>query len=45
MQSTPFGRVSVQAKENQRFLLELKESLLIMRHKNSLKRNIISTPF
>ena len=32
-------------RENKKFLLELKESLLIMRDKPSLNRNITSGPF
>ena len=36
--------VNVLIKENTKFLLELKESLLIMRDKPSLNRNIRSAP-
>ena len=36
--------VSVLSKENKKFLLELKESLPIMRNKPSLSRNIRSQP-
>ena len=39
-----FENFSVLAKENKKFLLELKESLLIMRDKPSLNRNIRSAP-
>ena len=35
---------SILTRENKRFLLELKESLLLMRDKPSLNRNIISAP-
>ena len=42
--STPFENFSVLTKENKKFLLELKESLLIMRDKPSLNRNIRSAP-
>ena len=40
--SPSFGNFSVLTKENKNFLLELKESLLIMRHKPSLSRNVRS---
>ena len=39
-----FENFSVLTKENKKFLLELKESLLIMRDKPSLNRNIRSAP-
>ena len=39
-----FQNFSVLTKENKKFLLELKESLLIMRDKPSLNRNIRSAP-
>ena len=42
--SPSFENVSVLTKENKKFLLELKESLLIMRDKPSLNRNIRTTP-
>ena len=42
--SPGFENFSVLAKENKKFLLELKESLLIMRDKPSLNRNIRSVP-
>ena len=35
---------SILTRENKKFLLELKESLLLMRDKPSLNRNIISAP-
>ena len=39
-----FGNFSVLARENKKHLLEIKESLLIMRDNPSLNRNINSTP-
>ena len=42
--SPSFKNFSVLTKENKKFLLELKESLLIMRDKPSLNRNIRSAP-
>ena len=42
--SPSFENVSVLTKENKKFLLELKESLLIMRDKPSLNRNIRTKP-
>ena len=39
-----FDNFSVLAHENKKYLLEIKESLLIMRDKPSLNRNIISAP-
>ena len=42
--SPSFENVSVLWKENKKFLLELKESLLIMRDKPSLNRNIRCGP-
>ena len=39
-----FDNFSVLAHENKKYLLEIKESLLIMRGKPSLNRNINSTP-
>ena len=42
--SLSFENFSVLTKENKKFLLELKESLLIMRDKSSLNRNIRSAP-
>ena len=42
--SPSFENFSVQTEENKRFLLELKESVLIMRDKPSLNRNIKSAP-
>ena len=42
--SRSFENFSVLTKENKKFLLELKESLLIMRDKPSLNRNIGSEP-
>ena len=42
--STSFEDFSVLTKENKKFLLELKESLLIMRDKPSLNRNIRFAP-
>ena len=40
--SASYDEFSVLARENKKFLLELKESLLIMRYKPSLNRNITS---
>ena len=42
--SPSFENLSVLTKENKKFLLELRESLLIMRDKSSLNRNIRSAP-
>ena len=42
--SPSFENFSVLTKKNKKFLLELKESLLIMRDKPSLNRNIRSAP-
>ena len=42
--SPSFESFSVLTNENKKFLLELKESLLIMRDKPSLNRNVRSTP-
>ena len=42
--SPSFENFSVLTKENKKFLLQLKESLLIMKDKPSLNRNIRSTP-
>ena len=39
-----FEKFSVLAHENKKYLLEMKESLLIMRDKPSLNRDINSTP-
>ena len=39
-----FDNFSIFARENKKFLLEIKESLLIMRDKPLLNRNITSTP-
>ena len=39
-----FDNFSILAHENKKFLLEIKESLLIMRDKPSLNRNISSAP-
>ena len=39
-----FDNFSVLAHENKKYLLEIKESLLIMRYKTSLNRNINSAP-
>ena len=39
-----FDKFSVLAHENKKYLLEIKESLLIMRDKLLLNRNINSTP-
>ena len=40
----PFDNFSILAHENRKHLLEIKESLLIMRDKASLNRNIKSAP-
>ena len=42
--SASYDDFSVLTRENKKFLLELKESLLIMRDKPSLNRNITSAP-
>ena len=42
--SSCFEKFSVLTKENTKLILELKESLLIMRDKPSLNRNIRSAP-
>ena len=42
--SPSFENFSILTKENKNFLLELKESLLIMRDKPSLNRSIRSAP-
>ena len=42
--STSDDDFSILTRENKKFLLELKESLLIMRDKPSLNRNITSAP-
>ena len=42
--STFYDDFSILTRENEKFLLELKESLLIMRDKPSLNRNITSAP-
>ena len=42
--STSYNDFSILTRENKKSLLELKESLLIMRDKPSLNRNIISAP-
>ena len=42
--SPSFENFSVLTKENRKFVLELKESLLIMREKHFLNRNIRSAP-
>ena len=42
--SPSFENFSVLTKENKKFLLELKEILLMMRDKPSLNRNIRSAP-
>ena len=39
-----FENFSILAQENKRYLLEIKESLLIMGNKSSQNRNINSTP-
>ena len=43
--SPSFDNFSVLAHKNKKYLLEIKESLLIMRDKPSLNRNINSAPF
>ena len=42
--SASYDDFSILTRENKKFLLELKESLLIMRDKPSLNRNITSAP-
>ena len=42
--SASYGDFSILMRENKKFLLELKESLLIMRDKPSLNKNITSAP-
>ena len=42
--SASYDDFSVLTRENKKFLLELKERLLIMRDKPSLNRNITSAP-
>ena len=42
--SASYDDFSILTRENKKVLLELKESLLIMRDKSSLTRNIISAP-
>ena len=42
--SPPFDSFSVLTKENRKFVLQLKEKLLIMKGKPSLNRNIRSAP-
>ena len=42
--SASYDDFSILTRENKKFLLELKESLLIMRDKLSLNRNITSAP-
>ena len=42
--SASYDDFSILTRENKKFLLELKESLLIMRNKPSLNRNITSAP-
>ena len=42
--SASYGDFDILTRENKKFLLELKESLLIMRDKPSLNRNITSAP-
>ena len=42
--STSYDDFSILRRENKKFSLELKESLLIMRDKPSLNRNITSVP-
>ena len=42
--SASYDDFSILTRENKTFLLELKESLLIMRDKPSLNRNITSAP-
>ena len=43
-QLASYDDFSILTRDNKRFLLELKESLLIMRDKPSLNRNITSAP-
>ena len=40
-----FGNFSILAHENKKYLLEIKENLLMMKDKSSLNRNIISVLF
>ena len=42
--SASYDNFSILTHENKKFLLELKESLLIMRDKPSLNKNITSAP-
>ena len=42
--SPSLENLSVLTEENKKFLLELKETLLIMREKSSLNKNIRSVP-
>ena len=42
--SACYDNFNILMRENKEFLLELKESLLIMRNESSLNRNITSTP-
>ena len=42
--SASYDDFSIVARENKKFLLEFKESLLLMRDKPSLNRNITSAP-
>ena len=42
--SESYDDFSILTRENKNFLLELKENMLIMRDKPSLKRNITSAP-
>ena len=42
--SASYEDFSILTRENKKFLLELKESLLLMRDKPSLNRNITSAP-
>ena len=42
--SPSYDDFSILTRENKKFLLELKESLLIMRDKPSLNKNITSAP-
>ena len=42
--SASYDDFSILTRENKKFLLELKESLLIMRAKPSLNRNVTSAP-
>ena len=43
-QSASYDNFSILTRENEKFLLELKESLSLMRDKPSLNRNITSVP-